>query len=204
MRFTVTGEWTRNRLLMLIVGFFLVFASLLWVTNTLLYFHAMDLTPSGVVAHYLGDEASFRPPRSYRSLLEVSHFHLFAVGIELLTLTHLLLFVPVSMRLRAGLTIASFMAALGDEAAGWLVRYAHPGFAYLKIASFLTLQATMAAMIGLIAWAMATKAPSAYRDGEGAPPSKPAAPAGCPVSHGGGDDEGEASRPRDEGAEATP
>ena len=39
--------------------------------------------------YYLGNEALFTSPRSYQGLLEVSHFHLFAMGMLLLVLTHL-------------------------------------------------------------------------------------------------------------------
>lgn len=164
MRFVVTGEWTKNRLLGLIVWFFLLFASALWVTNGMLYFDSMGLSTQSVVSHYLGDEAAFRPPRTFRGMLEITHFHLFAMGILLLTLTHLLLFVPIAGRTKGILVTVSFVAAFLDEAAGWLVRYASPHFAILKIVSFLALQAAMAITMGLIAWALAGGARSAYSD----------------------------------------
>ena len=56
MRFVITGEWSRNRLLQTIVVLYAGYVALLWVTNTLLYFDKMSLTPASVVAHYLGDE----------------------------------------------------------------------------------------------------------------------------------------------------
>ncbi len=166
MRFAVTGEWTRNRLLMRIMGWLLAFMALLWITNGLLYFHAMDLTPGSVVAHYLGDEASFRPPRSYRSLLEVSHFHLFAMGIWLVTATHLLLFVPGPPRAKKILIDMAFLGALADESAGWLVRFVHPAFAWQKVLGFLALQGSLLAIMLLVAYAAWTRAPSAYTQGE--------------------------------------
>jgi len=44
MRFVITGEWSKNRLLQLIIVLFLVYVALLWLTHALLYFHKMVLT----------------------------------------------------------------------------------------------------------------------------------------------------------------
>ena len=154
MRFVVTGEWTRNRLLQTIVVLYAVYVGLLWVTNALLYFSKMSLSYASVVDYYLGNEERFLSPRSAQGLLEVSHFHLFAMGMLLLVLTHLALFVPVSPRAKAGLVVLPFLAALLDEGSGWLVRFVAPGFAYLKIAGFLLLQASLAALVGVSLWAV--------------------------------------------------
>lgn len=162
MRFVVTGEWRQNQLLRLILACFLVFTALLWVTNALLFFAHMDFSYAAVVAHYRGDEAAFSQPRSYKVLLEVSHFHLFAMGILLLTMTHLVLFVPLSGAVKAALIVGSFAGALLDEGSGWLVRFVHPGFAWMKLGGFVLLQGTLAAMVGLVAWAVWAGTPNAY------------------------------------------
>lgn len=176
MRFTVTGEWTRNRLLALIVWFFLLFSLGLWATNLGLYLHSMGTDIAGIQAHYLGDEATFRSPRSIRGLLEVTHFHLFAMGLFLLTWTHLLLFVPISLRARAFWITTAFVSALADEASGWLIRFVHRDFAYLKMASFCALQVSLLVIFGLVSWALASHAKSAYRDGERSPKEAKAPP----------------------------
>ena len=75
MRFTVTGEWDRNRLLQVVVVLYCFFVVLLWLTNWMLYFDSMDFTTASVVDHYLGNEAEFRAPRSYRGMVELAHFH---------------------------------------------------------------------------------------------------------------------------------
>jgi hypothetical protein len=154
VRFVVTGEWSRNRLLQVIVVLYSLYVAALWTTNALLYFSKMGLTTASVVEYYLGSEARFLSPRSYQGLLEVSHFHLFAMGMLLLVLTHLALFVPVSSRVKALLVVLPFVAALLDEGAGWLVRFVSPGFAALKIAGFLLLQASLAALVGVSLWAV--------------------------------------------------
>jgi hypothetical protein len=98
VRFVITGEMSRNRLLQVIIAAYSVYVALLWVTNALLYFSKMSLTPSSVITYYLGSEQQFTEPRSYLGMLEISHFHLFAMGMLLLVLTHLVLFVPLSTR----------------------------------------------------------------------------------------------------------
>ena len=154
MRFVITGEWNRNRLLQTIVVLYALYVAALWVTNALLYFDKMGLTPGSVLEYYRGNEEKFRQPRSFQGLLEVSHFHLFAMGMLLLVLTHLMLFVPLADRAKAWLIAVPFLAGALDEGAGWLVRYGHPVFAWAKIAGFLLLQGSLALLVGLSLWAV--------------------------------------------------
>lgn len=165
MRFTVSPDWKNNQLLRLVLVWFLVFVGLLWLTNGLLYFSQMGLTPASVVRHYLGNEAEFLQPRSFKVLLEITHFHLFAMGILVLTMTHLVLFVPLSNRMKAWIVSLAFASALADESAGWLIRYVSPAFAYLKIGGFLVLEMTLALMVGAVLWALMTAQPTDYHSG---------------------------------------
>lgn len=164
MRFVITGEWTQNRLLRFIILWFLLYSAGLWLTNTLLFFSQMGLQYESVVTFYRGSEAQFMLPRSYKVLLEISHFHLLAMGIFILTLSHLALFVPLKPRVKFWLIHLTFLSAISDEAAGWLTRFAHPLFAYYKIAAFLLLQTTMAALIVAVLLAVSLKARSAYTE----------------------------------------
>ena len=166
MRFVVTGEWTRNRLLKVIVWCFLVYTVILWLTNAGLFFSKMSLDPASVVEYYLGNEERYLQPRSYVGLLEVLHFHSFAMGILLLTLTHLLLFVPISMRIKAWGIALAFSAGLGGELAGWGVRFVHPLFAYVKVAMFVLLEGTILALILVVGRALLLSEPSAYTASE--------------------------------------
>ena len=164
MRFVITGEWRRNSLLRLIIALFLLYTAGLWVTNALLYFNKMSLTPTSVVEYYRGSEERFTRPRTYQGLLEISHFHLFAMGILILTLTHLVLFVPLSVRTKFWLLLVSFGTAIANEAGGWLVRYGHPAFAYWKIAFFLAFQISLAVLIIAVSIATFGSRRNAYTD----------------------------------------
>ena len=64
---------------------------------------------------------------------------------------------PLSGGLKAWLIVVPFVSALADEGAGWLVRFVDPSFAWLKIIGFLTLQASLAALVLLSLWAVFTQ-----------------------------------------------
>ena len=154
MRFTVTGEWDHNRLLQVVVVLYCFFVILLWATNWMLYFDAMDLTTASVVDHYLGNEEEFRAPRTYRGMVELAHFHLFAMGMLMMVLTHLALFVPLRPQWKVALILVPFVSALVSEGSGWLVRFGGAGFAWTKIAGILLLQGSLAALVGIALWSV--------------------------------------------------
>jgi uncharacterized membrane protein YvlD (DUF360 family) len=147
MRFFVTGEQRRQSLINTIVLLFLGYIALFWVSTALMYFNKMGLMPESVIEYYLGSEEKFTQPKSYQSLLEVTHFHLFSMGILVVTLTHLLLFTCLPVSLKIGLTSTTFISAVADELMGWLIRFVHPNFAYCKIAAFLLLEASLGALV---------------------------------------------------------
>ncbi|GAW87067.1 conserved hypothetical protein [Bathymodiolus platifrons methanotrophic gill symbiont] len=150
MRFFVTGEQNRQLLLNSLILMFLGYILLLWISNGLMYFHKMDLTPVSVVNYYLGSEQDFAQPKSYQSMLEVSHYHVFSMGLLVLTLTHLMIMTNLSVLVKIWLSALVYLSAIADEVAGWLVRFVHPDFAYFKIASFLMLEISLATLIILV------------------------------------------------------
>ncbi|OQK15640.1 hypothetical protein AU255_15575 [Methyloprofundus sedimenti] len=150
MRFFVTGEQNRQLLLNSLILMFLGYILLLWISNGMMYFHKMDLTPGSVISYYLGSEQDFTQPKSYQSMLEVSHFHVFAMGMLVLTLTHLMIMTNLSVLVKVWVSALVYSSAIADEVAGWLVRFVHPDFAYFKIASFLVLEISLATLIILV------------------------------------------------------
>ncbi|WP_186289557.1 hypothetical protein [Methylomonas koyamae] len=150
MRFFVTGEQNRQLLINSLILMFLAYVALLWISNGLMYFHKMDLTAESVMSYYMGSEQNFTQPRSYQSLLEVSHFHLFAMGMLVLTLTHLMIMTSLPTWIKIWLSVFIYLAAIADEVAGWLVRFVSPWFAYFKIAAFLALEASLLVLIVVV------------------------------------------------------
>lgn len=154
MRYFATGEQQRKSLLNTLVLLFLGYIVLLCVSNALMYFHRMDLTPSSVITYYLGSEENFTQPRSYEGMLEVSHFHLFSMGMLAVTLTHLMLMTEFSIRLKICLSGLVYGSAIGDELGGWLVRFVHPLFAYFKIAMFLLLETSLTVLLIIVIFSL--------------------------------------------------
>ncbi len=149
LRFFISPDIRKNSLLRLIVVFTVLFFVLLWVTDLLLYLQ-IGFSYDSVVEYYKGSEANFRPPKSYLGMLEEAHFHFFSMAVILVTLNHLMLFTALGNFWKLLLIVSSFLSALGDIAGGWLIRYVSPDFAYLKIASVLVLQASLAALMIIV------------------------------------------------------
>jgi len=151
LRFFISPDIKKNTLLKLIVAYTVLFFFFLWITNLLLYLQ-VGFSYDSVVQYYLGSEEDFRPARSYLGMLEEAHFHFFAMAIILVTLNHLILFTKISNFWKLILIFSSFTSALGDIAGGWLIRYVSPEFAYLKIASLIVLQVSLAALMIIVIW----------------------------------------------------
>jgi len=143
MKYMQNGGFQNNPLMRLTVGLALFFLALFVVTNFALYFSKMNLNPASVISYYRGSEEDFHPARSTQSMLEVTHGHLAMMALVFLLLTHLAVFTPLSRRAKVSLIVSAFVSGLTDEGSGWLVRFVHPEFAWLKVISFVTLQAIL-------------------------------------------------------------
>lgn len=151
MKYMQNGGYQNNPFMRLTLALTLVFLVGFVATNFLLYFERMDLTPASVVKYYNGAEEEFHPARSYQSMMEVTHMHLPMMALVLLLLTHLVIFAPFSRSSKIALILIPFLAGLFGEASSWLVRYIHPAFAWLKIFSFLALQASVLFLLASLA-----------------------------------------------------
>ncbi len=156
MKYLQHGGFRNHPLMRLTLAGALVLLSGFWVTTALMYFRTMTLDPASVVAYYRGDEALFLEPRTYGSMLEVTHAHLPMMALVMLLLTHLAIFLPWSTGRRAALILTAFGFALGGEAASWLVRFASPAWAPLKVACFVGLEATLAGLLLALALYLAS------------------------------------------------
>ncbi len=92
MKYLQNGGYQNHPLMRLTLAFAVVFLTGFVITNFMLYFSRMDLSPASVTGYYLGSEEEFRPARSYQSMLEVTHGHLPMMALVLLLLTHLVIY----------------------------------------------------------------------------------------------------------------
>ncbi|NIV72390.1 MAG: hypothetical protein GWN16_06890, partial [Calditrichae bacterium] len=129
MKYMTNGSFNSKPLMRMTLVASLIFLIGFWITTALMYFSRMDLTPDSVVNYYRGSEEAFTQERTYGSMLEVTHAHLPVMALVALLLTHLFIFTPYSSRIKMTTIFVFFGAALIGEAASWLVRFVHPGFA---------------------------------------------------------------------------
>jgi len=168
MKYMLNGSFSGNPLMRVTLTASLVFLSAFWVTTAALFFSKMNLTPTAVAAYYRGSEANFTPPRTFGAMLEVTHGHLPVMALAALLLTHLYIFTRESERIKIFAILAFFAAAFFGEAAGWLVRFVHPAFAWLKITAFIALEVSMAYIIRGLFQMLLT------RNGQAGPPGQAA------------------------------
>ena len=147
MKYLQSGGFQNQPLMRLTLGLALLLLAGFWATNLALYLSHMTLNPASVVTYYRGSEADFVPARSATGMLEVTHAHLPMFALVLLLLTHLLIFAPMRFGLKVAFIVVSFGSALLSEAAGWMTRFWHPGFAWLKVGMFVLFQGSLAFLI---------------------------------------------------------
>lgn len=169
MKYMVNGSFQSHSLMKLTLIFTVLLLTGFWVTNFALYFAKMDLTPKSVQDYYLGSEEQYRMPRTYQSMLEVTHAHLPMMALVVLLLTHLLIFSPYGSAAKVAFIVVGFAFALLNESAGWLVRFVHPAFAWLKVVSFVCFQGILGFL--LLALAAFLLRGSARSQGNGGSPS---------------------------------
>jgi hypothetical protein len=151
MRTLLPEELKEEPLVKLAVGFTLILMLGFVVTGFLLYFQHMDLSASSVVSYYAGSEQEYRPARTVESMLGVTHAHAVVMGAALLLLSLLLIRSPLSSGTKKAFIVLPFLAAILSESASWLIWSGVPAFAWVKIASFLTLQISLVAVVILLA-----------------------------------------------------
>lgn len=156
MRFFISPDIKKNDLLKLIIIFTTIFFLFLWITN-IMFFLKIGFSIEGIVDYYRGNEETFRPAKSYFGLLEEAHFHFFSMAIILVTLNHLILFTDIKPVYKYLVIVASYSSAFFDIISGWLVRFVSPGFAYLKLGSFIVLQVSLLYLIIVITFYMYRK-----------------------------------------------
>ncbi len=147
MRHLQRGKKEKPRANKYIMLMFLFLILLHWVTNFFYFFLKLGYTFQSVSEYFLGNPEKFLQPKTAMGLLEVTHMHLFAMGIVLVAVTHILALFPVSERFKVWLFVTAFSSAFLDIASGWLITFLSPSFTYLKMASFLTLQLSLAWVI---------------------------------------------------------
>jgi len=117
-------------LLMAVIGMATMAAFQLWHVGP---------TPSRIEAYYRGGErgGEMTFAKTFRELVEVTHFHAFSMGVMYLILAHLFIATAVPPGLKRWLIVVAFVGLAGDLIAPWLIVYGSGAFAPVQLLSWL-------------------------------------------------------------------
>ncbi len=128
---------TRIEIRLIYTGF-LVLVLVGMATMAALQMHLIGWSPAALAAYYrggdVGEAMSFG--KSFRQLVETTHFHAFIMGVVYLVLAHLFVATPVRASWKRIVIVLAFAGLLGDLIVPWLIRYVAASFAYALIASW--------------------------------------------------------------------
>ncbi|MBP1684815.1 MAG: conserved rane protein of unknown function [Deltaproteobacteria bacterium] len=108
-------------------------------------------SPSRVEAYYRGGESAGQMTfaKTFRELVEVTHFHSFIMGVVYLVLAHLFLATGVSASVKRSVIVAAFAGLASDMVSPWLIRYVAGELAYLQIAAWIAEWIGFGGMVGV-------------------------------------------------------
>lgn len=130
---------------------FLLLTFIGMVTMATFELYHIGPTPSRAAAYYRGGErgAEMSFPKTFRELVEVTHFHAFIMGVVYLVLAHLFIATAVRPDVKRACVILAFAGLAGDMLSPWLIRYVAGAFAYLQLTSWLAEWIGFGAFIGV-------------------------------------------------------
>ena len=121
------------------------FALASYVVMVLLGLSRSGLAPHSIASYYAGSVPG--EGKSSGELLELTHFHLFAMPLFLFVLGHVFLMCRFpGARLRRWIVLLAFVGAACDLSAPWLVIGVGPACAWVKVAGRLLLAPALLAM----------------------------------------------------------
>jgi len=133
---------------------FLLFCFANYAVMSALAISRSGFSPHSIAAYYGGDEAALVYAKTPAELLEVTHFHLFAMPLLLFVQGHLFLLTRWPMRSKVILVIAAAVGIALDLAAPWLIIYVSPELALVKDAARILMGAGFLAFAAVPLWEM--------------------------------------------------
>jgi hypothetical protein len=132
----------------------LVFAIAGYAVMVVLGVSRSGLTPASIASYYAGAVAG--EGKTTGELLEITHFHLFAMPLFCFVLGHVFLMCRApALGWRRAIVLCAFAGAACDLAAPWLVIQLGPACAWVKIAGRLLLGPALLAMTLVPLWEIA-------------------------------------------------
>lgn len=125
-------------------GAYLLLTTIGLLSAALLHHDGMGLSSGQAALWWRGDEAGMAYPKSYRQLVELTHFHLFTEPVALLVVAHLYVLGGDGQRRKIAAIVFTTGAIIGQIALPWLTTYVSAGF------SPLLLPVNASVMLGLL------------------------------------------------------
>ncbi len=138
----------------LVYSAFLLFAAGGLLTAALLHGDGMGSSATSAATYWTGDESGMVYPKSYRQILELTHFHLFTEPVTFLVVAHLYNLGSGPIRRRATITALTILAMGIQIALPWLVVYVNVAFSVLFIPAHAMLLAGLLWMSFAALWEM--------------------------------------------------
>ena len=145
---------------------FLVFVSIGFLTMAMLQVGHYGLTPGGIAMALRGGERDgvMFFEKTFRELIELTHFHAFSMGVVYLILAHLIVATRAPAWVKQWSIVAGFVGLLGDVVGPWLVRYGSPVFAWLVLAAWAAEWFAFVSFVVFPVWDMWVLGPASRED----------------------------------------
>jgi hypothetical protein len=122
----------------LVYSAFLVLTFIGFLTVAVFQLKHIGPTPERVGVYWRGGQrgAEMTFAKTFREMIELTHFHAFIMGVVYLVLAHLFLATTASPTLKRAGVVLAFAGLVGDLLSVWLVRYASAAFAWLQVGAW--------------------------------------------------------------------
>jgi hypothetical protein len=119
----------------LVYSGFLLLAVIGMVTMALMQWKHIGPTPSAIATYFRGGEreGAMTFPKTFRELVELTHFHAFSMGVVYLVLAHLALATSASETVKRVAIVLALFGLVGDLVGVWLIRYVSGAFAWTQV-----------------------------------------------------------------------
>jgi hypothetical protein len=114
---------------------FLVLAVIGMATMALLQWKQFGPTPNAIATYVRGGErdGAMTFPKTFRELVELTHFHAFIMGVVYLVLAHLVLATSAPDLVKRAAIVVALVGLVGDLVGIWLIRYLSGAFAWAQV-----------------------------------------------------------------------
>jgi hypothetical protein len=145
---------------------FLVLVTIGLATMAVVQIGHYGLTPGSIAIAVRGGELNgvMAFEKTFRELVELTHFHAFSMGVVYLILAHLIIATRAPRWVKQWSIIGGFAGLTGDIVGLWLVRYVAPVFAWLLLAAWAAEWFSFASFVIFPVWDMWILGPAVRED----------------------------------------